>query len=271
MLLSIGAFSRYSKISTKTLRHYDDIGLLKPTYVNEETGYRYYSADKFRTILLIQKFKKYNFSLDEIIEIFEVSSDTSSVLLNMRLKYNMLQEKINNYTYTLKKLNTDIINLERGIDIMSYLDNIEVKLIETQDKNVLFVRDEMNINKFREYMQTLNELLINNKYTPLGPPISIYHSDKEFKPNTYDIEIAIPVKEVTNKTRNFSGYQCAMATLKGNYSELVSIYAKINKWIETEKYQIIDSPYEIYLTDPSRTLAEENITEVYFPVKKLEE
>ncbi|MBC8059209.1 MAG: MerR family DNA-binding transcriptional regulator, partial [Clostridiaceae bacterium] len=40
-MYSIGVFSQINKVTTKTLRHYDEINLLKPEYVDKFTGYRY--------------------------------------------------------------------------------------------------------------------------------------------------------------------------------------------------------------------------------------
>lgn len=42
----IGDFSRLSGVSIRSLRYYDRIGALKPAYVNEETGYRYYMPEQ---------------------------------------------------------------------------------------------------------------------------------------------------------------------------------------------------------------------------------
>jgi DNA-binding transcriptional MerR regulator len=43
-MFRIGDFSKQSQVSVKALRFYDEVGLLKPTYVDRVTGYRYYSA-----------------------------------------------------------------------------------------------------------------------------------------------------------------------------------------------------------------------------------
>ena len=45
-MLKIGDFSRLSRISVRMLRHYDEIGLLKPAVTDELTGYRYYREDQ---------------------------------------------------------------------------------------------------------------------------------------------------------------------------------------------------------------------------------
>src|SRR5437868_3026930 len=43
-LLSIGEFARLTHLSIKALRHYDDLGLVVPTRVDPNTGYRTYAA-----------------------------------------------------------------------------------------------------------------------------------------------------------------------------------------------------------------------------------
>nr|WP_250122116.1 MerR family DNA-binding transcriptional regulator [Chroococcidiopsis sp. CCMEE 29] len=44
-MLKIGDFSKLSHVTVKALRLYDQMGLLKPGWVDDFTGYRYYSAD----------------------------------------------------------------------------------------------------------------------------------------------------------------------------------------------------------------------------------
>ena len=44
---SIGKVAKIHNMTIESLRHYDRVGLLKPSYINEDTGYRYYSAKDF--------------------------------------------------------------------------------------------------------------------------------------------------------------------------------------------------------------------------------
>lgn len=46
MLYRIGMFSKLGKVTVKTLRYYDEMGLLVPAQVDGETGYRYYTTDQ---------------------------------------------------------------------------------------------------------------------------------------------------------------------------------------------------------------------------------
>jgi DNA-binding transcriptional MerR regulator len=55
-LLPIGRFSQLCRLSIKTLRYYDEIGLLKPAHIDPWTNYRYYTitqailADQIRLL-----------------------------------------------------------------------------------------------------------------------------------------------------------------------------------------------------------------------------
>ena len=52
--LKIGEFSRLMQTTVKTLRHYEQIGLLAPLEVDEDTGYRYYSLGQMQRLNAIK-------------------------------------------------------------------------------------------------------------------------------------------------------------------------------------------------------------------------
>lgn len=265
-MLPIGAFSKICNVTTKTLRFYDEIGLIKPAIVNEHNGYRYYDVSQLKTILLINKLKMYCFSLEEIDEVIKDPGDEKLSRL-IRQKQRSIQEKLENCKYILHQLNEDILNLERGIDIMAYLDNIAVELVETEPKNILFSRQKMSIDDYCRYFGKLFETIAKEHLTCIGAPIAIYH-DEEFNPASNDTEIAIPIVEKVKGTRELAGGLCVKGVHKGPYSELPSTYTKIMQWINEEGYMLVASPYEIYVTDPAKATQEEYVTEIYFPVKK---
>ena len=69
-LYSIGETAKLNDVSIKSLRHYDEIGLLKPRYI-PETGYRYYVYSQFSFIDKIKRFKSVGMSLKELKELFQ--------------------------------------------------------------------------------------------------------------------------------------------------------------------------------------------------------
>ncbi|AJQ29363.1 MerR family transcriptional regulator [Pelosinus fermentans] len=71
-MLSIGEFSKICSVTTRTLLHYDDIDLINPSHINQDTGYRFYDVSQVRQMLLINRLKSYHFSLEEIAEIISI-------------------------------------------------------------------------------------------------------------------------------------------------------------------------------------------------------
>ena len=65
-MIRIGDFSKLSRVSIKTLRYYDEMGLLKPVSVDRFTGYRYYEFDQLPQLYRILALKELGFSLEEI-------------------------------------------------------------------------------------------------------------------------------------------------------------------------------------------------------------
>ena len=67
----IGEFSRLGRVTVRTLRHYGEIGLLKPEIIDRQTSYRYYSARQLQKLLAIVQLKELGFSLAEIRDLYE--------------------------------------------------------------------------------------------------------------------------------------------------------------------------------------------------------
>ena len=70
-MFKIGEFSRFTRVSVKTLRHYDEIGLLRPRVVDRCTKYRYYSADQVPRLNQILALRELGFSLEQIGQLLE--------------------------------------------------------------------------------------------------------------------------------------------------------------------------------------------------------
>ena len=67
-MLKIGEFSKLAKTTIKTLRYYDEIGLLKPVFV-DDNGYRYYQIEQLNVLLKIVSLRSLDMSLTDIKEI----------------------------------------------------------------------------------------------------------------------------------------------------------------------------------------------------------
>lgn len=263
-MLSISQFSRVSHISPKTLRYYDEIDLLKPQEVNQENGYRYYSSEQLITALKIQKLKQYEFRLAEIRLAL-----TDELYLHDRLleKAGEIQQKIVDYHDLQAALEGDLATLAAGGNFLFNQETEKITYHESVSWQIISIRKTINVKDFSQLLQEVLTLVELKQATTVYAPITIYHS-MEYTPDHYDVEVAIPILEKNLATRQLIAQGCVSYHFKGNYQKLPAAYAQLGKWVDEHQYEVVDPFFEVYLTDPSVTPADENEVVIYLPVKE---
>ena len=83
-MFSIGGFSKITGLTVKTLRFYHEQGVLLPSCVDDQTGYRYYEQSKVETARIIAHLRKLEFSLSDITEILANYDDEADILDKQR-------------------------------------------------------------------------------------------------------------------------------------------------------------------------------------------
>lgn len=85
--MQIGELAERTGLSIRTLRHYDEIGLLRPS-ARSEGGFRLYTADDESRLLLIRRMKPLGYSLEQMGELLSVvdglDADPSDAALSAR-------------------------------------------------------------------------------------------------------------------------------------------------------------------------------------------
>ena len=117
--LRIGDFSNVVGISVKTIRFYEEKGLIKPTYIDKYTGYRYYDEKNVEQVLIILQYKNMGFTLEEIKNI------NPSLLISK-----------------VESLKEQMINIEKNIN------HIESMIEKGECNELVFVNDEKVIGKW---------------------------------------------------------------------------------------------------------------------------
>ena len=120
MKLKIREFARLTGVSVRTLHFYDEIGLLKPSSVDEQNGYRFYDEQTLMRMQEILFYRELNFSLKEIRMILS-SPDYD--------KQNALKEQKHLLTLKKERLERIILSLDSAmkgeIVNMNVFDNSE--------------------------------------------------------------------------------------------------------------------------------------------------
>jgi MerR family transcriptional regulator, copper efflux regulator len=69
--MHIGELAERTGLSLRTIRHYDEIGLLKPSG-RTDGGFRLYTEPDLERLLLIRRMKPLGFALDEMVELLRI-------------------------------------------------------------------------------------------------------------------------------------------------------------------------------------------------------
>ena len=236
-----------NKITTKTLRHYEKIGLLFPEVVDKFTHYRYYSSKQLTRLNQIQTLKQMGLSLTEIKEIID---KPEGALFYLKLKEKELKENI---VKEKKKLNHVINYLSRlkGEGIMKYNPVIKT-LPECIVASMRFTAPSYDsyfeiIPKMGEEMEKLGAICAKPEYC-----FNLYH-DGEYKEKDIDVEVCEAVVDFcqdsdTVKFKKIPRIEKAVCVLhKGAYEFLPDAYNFVFEWIKDNGYEASGLPRESYI------------------------
>lgn len=116
-LYSIGEVSEISGVSIKALRYYHKENILVPAYINQQTGYRYYTINQLVYIDIIKTCRQLGLSIKELKEVFE-SSKTEDLLSYLNKTRKKAESQITQLTMNLEKLASFESTIHHSLQIM---------------------------------------------------------------------------------------------------------------------------------------------------------
>ena len=128
MKMQIKEFAEFTGVSVRTLRYYDEIGLLEPDYVDEYTGYRYYDEKSLLRMQEILFYRELDFSLKSIGEILSSSNYDTNKALEEQKKLLILKKE------RLERLIFAIDDVMKGENVMKAFDNGEFEKYKAEVK-----------------------------------------------------------------------------------------------------------------------------------------
>lgn len=268
-MFKIGDFSRLTRVSVKTLRHYDKLGLLVPLQVDGQTGYRYYSAGQIPRLNRILALKEIGFSLPEIKRALRNEMSGAEMTGTLKAKKHEIMAAIRMEQAKLMRLEAWIKILKQEDFLMNY----DIVIKEIAPSQIASIRDR--IPAYNAQGALWNELaayLNEHQIKMIAPCYAIYH-DSGFKEKDIDTEVVETVAESGPDServrfRTLEGVkEMACVIHKGPYESLHLAYNAVSVWLEENQYQISGPVRESYLKghwdepDPNQW-----ITEIQFPV-----
>ncbi|MEY4480157.1 MAG: hypothetical protein RLZZ267_835 [Bacillota bacterium] len=149
MKKTVSEIAKLSGVSVRTLHYYDKIGLLAPSEVTSETGYRYYDDDALQQLQQILFYRELDFPLKEIVQLMKASEyNKEEVLIK---QHELLQLKRKRLDNLIKLIHA---NLE-GDPTMSFNEFDTSEMDDAKDKYAQEVKDRWGHTD--EYKQSQNK------------------------------------------------------------------------------------------------------------------
>ena len=270
MKLKIGDFARIGQVTIQALRHYDNLGLLKPTEVDALSGYRYYALDQLPRLHRILALKDLGFSLEQVAHLLEDDLPPAELRGMLRLKQSELRQQVDEDLDRLERLEARLSLIEEEAQQPDY----EVVIKPVQAIRVACVRGI--IPGYWEIGPLWSELYHQMKQAGIEaktPYLSLYHAGEP----EIDAEVCVAVEVDEQGVRGLSirtlpAVETMASTIhRGSYTGLAGAYAALLKWIDANGYRVDGPDREIYhrLPEDGQRRKDPNaITEMQVPLAK---
>lgn len=264
-LLPIGRFARGCRLSVKALRHYDELGLLRPATVDRATGYRYYRRSQVRTAITIALLRSLRVPLPTIHEI--LAAKTAPQIGRA------LQRERERVDRELSRARRALLSIDRMLQDGTPL-AAEIGVREEPTRLVLCLdavtSDEREIADTTALVDRLLDLA-RDRGLPWTPPVLCLlpevRDDEEFP-----IRVGIAVETTAAgdvgeaRLELLRGGPCAVVTHHGAYEELALAHHALLAWVQERGYEEAGPLREYYLNDPRQVDASSLATEVVLPI-----
>ncbi|MFM8323086.1 MAG: MerR family transcriptional regulator [Chloroflexota bacterium] len=267
----IGDFARLGRVSVKTLRYYDDLGLLRPLQIDRASGYRYYSAEQLPRLNRILAYKDLGFSLEQVARLLDEDLPAAQLRGMLRLKQAELQQRLNEDRERLGRVEARLQQIEQEDQMPDY--EVVVKPVPA-----MLVASAAGTAPNYEGIGPIFDRLFDEVYAYVqaqggraGCGIALYLHEGE-----QEIQIAAlaPLQALLPASERIEVYELpgtpAMACTvhHGPFATIGGAYQALMNWAQANGWRIAGPARELYLQYERGGNQAQYVTEVQFPVAR---
>lgn len=254
-MLGIGQFAQIAKVSVRTLRHYDDLGLLAPAAVDAASGYRYYRADQLPALNRILVLKDLGFTLAEIAGMNDAPPATEELTGMLRLRRAEAERAAEAERRRLARVaaRLELLDTDPGIDdlagavVVKPLDGLHLATATAPAAGF----DVEFAPIFERLFRALWRELDDRGIAPVGPQHALYDERADGR---IDVVAAVPVPAGCEidaadvAVRNLAPVPRAATLIHvGDMAECGRTYRVLQRWIEVAEEAPVGFSREVYL------------------------
>jgi len=262
-MIKIGEFSKIAKTTIKTLRYYDDIGLFKPSFV-DENGYRYYEIDQLKDLLKIIELRSFDLSVEKIRDIFEGNDEKT-----------ILKEHVIFLTNEKRRKTSQIASINKILKgenaIMEFKSSIK-----TIPENIVYFRHGTIASIENMFDFILEAGSICGKLNPTlecKDYCYVTYTSGEYKEKDVELEYveAVKNKGIENDVIKFRvdpEIKALCVEVHGNYSNLAAGYEFALNQVKDKGFEIVGPIREVYIHGCwDKEKEDDYLTEIQIPIK----
>ena len=273
-LFSIGKAADICSVSTRTLRFYEQNGLVMPDHVDEETRYRYYSYETLLRVQTIRYLLDEGFPLEEIKDMLhKYDLDTMKLHFNTRIEETQLE--LQYLKQRLTSLNAWHSLLTEGDYVLKHnAQTVHTKHLPVHDCFFFRHQPKNEAELTAAYIEATfysESKRLGNDMVDIGGSINVYFESFEDRIHSNVKEMTLlqtmyPDSDSHDNVLRFGGFLAAACYHIGNRSNIASTYQKIIDWCSAHHFALRGDSFERHVLDGYSVIKEDQfVTEVLLP------
>lgn len=261
-LMPIGRFARACRLTVKALRHYHELGLLRPAVVDRQTGYRYYTRAQARDAVVIAMLRSLDVPLPAIRALL-AAGDAAAVQRLVAEQHTRLKRQVARTGTALRALE----RLMRAGDLLPH----RVAVRQQPDQHVLRLGCRTAAERLDEDTVTLvrrvYELAGRLGCVAFEPVLCLVPALDE----PMEVEVCLPVDRTEGAIEDgtiglLPGGPMAVVRHVGPYDELGLAHHALFAWAQEHGHDVAGPLREAYINDPDEVDPDELVTDVMLPI-----
>lgn len=282
-MLRIGDFSQLAQVSIRTLRHYDELNLLKPAYIDRFTDYRYYDIEQLPRVNRILALKDLGFSLEQIKHVLDDDLPIEQLQGMLKLKQAEIAQQVQAEQERLMR----VADRLKRIELEGTPSPYDVVVKRTQAQTILSERKVVpTVDHMKEYrcamLDDVYTWLDQQSLSPVAPELVLYHT-REYREHDLDVETAIGISSSSLSSllpltqKRLLVYELpalpevASVVHHGSLYDVGQAMVALFTWMEANGYQSYDAYRELHLfgrEDDHNVDLRNIVVEMQVPIEK---
>ena len=267
-LLSIGEFSRRSRLSMKALRLYERRGLLEPATVDGTNGYRRYRASQLPTARLIAMLRRLDMPLADVVTVLRAPGPRAAELVGAY--WDSIERRVAGQRELARHLQIRLAGAEGSYDMF------EIQQREVPEQLLLTEQRHIRVPELTDWMGSAFGRLERSaeRFGGIaGPALAIFHGEVN-DDSDGPVEVCVPIEPRADLSDDVAAriepaHREAYVRINRamvEYPQILTAYDAVERWVGANGIAIAGPPREVYFTDFMAAGPNDEVCDIAFPI-----